>query len=40
MVAGAVRDPARFLDWADVVLLVRKNETGGATLKKYVSHNF
>ena len=25
---GAVRDPGRFLDWADVVLLVRKNKIG------------
>ena len=32
---GAVRDPGRFLDWADVVLLVRKNKIGvlGIVLK-------
>ena len=28
VVVGAVRDPGRFLDWADVVLLVRKNKIG------------
>ena len=33
VVVGAVRDPARFLDWADVVLLVSKNKTGEATLE-------
>ena len=39
MVAGAVRDPARFLDWADVVLLVSNNMDGGVKLKENVSHN-
>ena len=33
VVVGAVRDPARFLDWADIVLLVSKNKTGEATLE-------
>ena len=28
VVVGAVRDPARFLDWADVVLLVSRSKTG------------
>ena len=27
VVVGAVRDPSRFLDWADIVLLVSKNKT-------------
>ena len=39
VMAGAVRDPARFLEWADVVLLVSKNRGGGATAKENVSHN-
>ena len=39
MVAGAVRDPSRFLEWADVVLLVSKNRGGGAMLKENVSLN-
>ena len=40
VVIGAVRDPARFLDWADVVLLVSKDDIGEVTIKEKPLENW